>query len=433
MNLLGFPSYRPNSIYLILFYGWVVLSGYLIYRYYQFAPIWNPNDELPHLDYIDRLANENRIPSDGEMISDRSFDFHLQLGVLNPPTFDRTKESIYPIGHSYEAHQPPLYYICMILPYKVVMGSSMQPRIKLRILRLISYLFHLAGLIMVFPVFKELRKLYPSHISPEFPYTVFLFMMITTVDLRAGINNDQMVLLPVMLSLFFMLRYYRTSTILSGFLASLFSALSVWVKFTNGLFLVFSFIVILYLAVKRNSLSFKSIRIITPFILAPFLLIMNGFLFGWDNMLNHQENKSMLMIFQPGMLDFKTFLDLQFLEFFSINYLWVFHNFHRELGLLIFVSGFTGFVISILKNRIYLPYVVSWLIIAVLYCIMFLLNKYVCCVAWFSFRLYTGYLFFFAIALLGYLAWPSKAIRSINLLLLAVLYYPAIRYLVLWD
>lgn len=433
MKLLKLPAHRPHSMYLFLFYGWVVLSGYMIFRYYQFAPIWNPNDELPHLDYIDKLANENRIPADGEMISDRTFNFHLQLEVLNPPTYNGTKESIYPIGHSYEAHQPPLYYLCMVIPYKIIMNTSIKPRSKLRILRLISYLFHVAGLIMVFPVFKELRTLFPKQFSPEFPYTAFLWMMITTVDFRAGINNDQLVLLPVMVSLLFLLRFHRTSAMSFGILASFFSALSIWVKFTNGLFIVLSFIALLFLALKKYSFSSKSFFLLIPFLLVPMLFILNGFLFGWDNILNHQQNKSMLMIFQPGMFDFGTFLKLHFIEIFSYNFLWMFHDMHWQLGVFFFLSGLAGLILSFLSNTLNIPYLISWFVLFVLYFLMFLLNKYVCCVAWFSFRLYTGYLFFFAIALFGYLGRNEIMFRWLNVMILLFLYFPVIRYLVVWD
>lgn len=53
MKLFKLPAHRPHPMYLFLFFGWVILSGYMIFQYFQYAFIWNANDELPHsLNYI---------------------------------------------------------------------------------------------------------------------------------------------------------------------------------------------------------------------------------------------------------------------------------------------------------------------------------------------------------------------------------------------
>lgn len=428
------PEGRTGWMYRSIALVWCILMLLAGIRYFNISPVWNPNDELPHLDYIDRLAFESRIPSDGEFISDRTFRFHLDLKVQNPHDFDGTKKKIYPIGYSYESHQPPLYYSLMAIPWRLLADSGLTAELKLDIMRLISFGFQLAALLLIFPFFKELQKMYPGSLSPEFPFFCFAFLLFTGLQNRFGINNDQAATLPVLLSSIYYLRFRNTGTSRYLTASSLLASVAFWIKFTTGLYALVLFIALVFqFSGDLRKFRFRSfLNISFPFVLIPTLLLLNLYIFGYKNWLNNEHNKLILSFFQPGMLEFRNVILLQWKELFGLEFLWNFHPVGITIGYVFLAFSISGTILAA-YHKMLPPWLLPAAIVSLLlYICIFLLNRYVCCVAWFSIRLYQPYLLYVLLAFGGFLAINRLFPRYLTHLILLISYYPILRYLWIW-
>lgn len=429
--------YTPVFKHITQLAGWALIGvyTYIAFFYIRSSPVWNPADELPHLDYIDRIAYEQRVPKDGEWISDRSFQFHLDLRVVNAPGFDSTKTNLYPISISYEAHQPPLYYMIMALPYKWIMQTKRSPREKIFLLRLISYALHLVGIFLIPFIFFEWNKINATQkINPAYPFLAMSLVMIATLNNRAGINNDQASLLFVNASIFFLIRFLRTQSVHHLTLAIAIACLSFWIKFTNGLFLIL-LVSIIPLILHRTRQKSPLIRVsyFFPLVLIPAYLAWMISIHGIENPWNQKYTQHMFSIFQPGLLSIPAFLKLQWMELFSLHYLMIFHQYHLSIGYLLFAGSLLILLIHFVFNRkIHRIWLLSWILVAILYAILIFLNRSVCCVAWFSIRLISGYMLFVVIAITGFLAPDNKLNRILTFILLFICFIPAVSYLATW-
>jgi hypothetical protein len=424
-----------SKLPLLLFLSASLLYGYITFHYVKDAEVWGPYDELPHVDYMDRIAFEKRFPRDGEMISDRTHRFHLDLETVNGPGYDGSKAGLGPIGYSYEAHQPPVYYLVMAVPYKIIQEKNWPARKKIKCLRMLSFGLHFLGILMVLPLFGEVRKLFPQQLEKSYGYVLFFTVWLLSVNLRFGISNDHLSMLTVNCALFFLARLWRKRQLKNALLSCVFCTLAFFTKYTNLLAVGAIGLLLLYFQYTRFPLRDRWKFYLSYF---PLLLIPGWFLFlvfqhGTNNPLGNDFSKQMFSIMQPGMFSYRDFLKLQFIDFFSFYYLMIFYKKQFLFGSILFLAGFGSYLLNLFFVPGRRPYwTICILATLALYAAMYFLNKNVCCIVWFSFRLYSGYMVFLAVTLTGYLSIRKKGIEYLNILLLILLHYPAIHYLLTW-
>lgn len=126
MNQLNKHNWRALLVLLVL--AWLHGAQYAL-----LLPPWGLIDEAQHLDYVVHLATQHRLPN--AMTDLLSADIVQSLFTTNHwQTFQwptpSTVQEVYasPVGHSYEAYQPPLYYFLM-LPFMLNMPGDILVRL----------------------------------------------------------------------------------------------------------------------------------------------------------------------------------------------------------------------------------------------------------------------------------------------------------------
>ncbi len=203
--------------------------------YAFFLPPWGLIDEAQHLHYIQYIAEEQALPVAGNLyLSDEIVDslfstrrwqtFHW----TPPPAPDPQVMGLE--GHSYEAYQPPLFYLVMTPFYWVLPQDIL---IKVYGLRLLVILL---SLVTVWALYRTAGLLVPQF--PHFPFWAGLLLV--AIPERAiatsRINND--VLLEVVAALFFLVLTHAAIVGLTArrsLALGLLLGLAAWVKISGGL------------------------------------------------------------------------------------------------------------------------------------------------------------------------------------------------------
>jgi len=125
----------------------VILACYLVVGtlYAWETPKWQTPDEPAHFNYVQYVAEENRLPV-------------LQAGDYPHEYLEQIKAARFPQSMSiaplrYESHQPPLYYVLAAIVYRAAAGLSFDLRFLL--LRLFSVLLGAATLWVLYQVVRE--------------------------------------------------------------------------------------------------------------------------------------------------------------------------------------------------------------------------------------------------------------------------------------
>ena len=116
----------------------VVLAGITVARY----PVWTLVDEGAHYDYIQTVAEHGHLPVITDLVSPQveAIDENVYPA---PPKKDRAKIGL--AGRSYEAQQPPLYYVPAVPAFAIASDY----KTKVRVVRAFDVLF-LVGAMLVF-------------------------------------------------------------------------------------------------------------------------------------------------------------------------------------------------------------------------------------------------------------------------------------------
>jgi 4-amino-4-deoxy-L-arabinose transferase-like glycosyltransferase len=115
-----------------------VLAAITVARY----PLWTLVDEGAHFDYIQAIADDGRVPVVTDLVSPQVEAIDENL-YPRPPRLDRAKRGL--AGRSYEAQQPPLYYLLAVPAFSVASNYET----KAKVVRAFDVLF-LLGAIAVF-------------------------------------------------------------------------------------------------------------------------------------------------------------------------------------------------------------------------------------------------------------------------------------------
>jgi hypothetical protein len=229
------PSVLPARVALPLLMLLAFFHGAL---YAAFLPPWGLIDEAQHLHYIQYIAEQQALPVAGEVyLSDeivaslfatrRWETFHW-----TPPTA-ADPQAMGLEGHSYEAYQPPLFYLLMAPVYLVLPDAML---VKVYALRGVVVLL---SLVTVWATYRTAQTLLPR--VPAFPFWAGLLLVAIPERAMATsrINND--VLLEVVAALFMLA---LTRGLVAGLttrrsvLLGLLLGLAVWVKISAGVLAV---------------------------------------------------------------------------------------------------------------------------------------------------------------------------------------------------
>lgn len=202
--------------------------------YAVFLPPWGLIDEAQHLHYIQYVVEEQKLPVVGDLyLSDeivaslfatRRWDtFHW----TPPPAPDPMVMGLE--GHSYEAYQPPLFYLFMTPAYLALPDDML---VKVYGLRGVALLL---SLVTVWATYHSARVLLPQFPRLPFWATLLLVAIPERAIATSRINND--VLLEVVAALFFVA---ITHALVSGLtmrrsaLLGVLLGLGVWTKISAG-------------------------------------------------------------------------------------------------------------------------------------------------------------------------------------------------------
>jgi hypothetical protein len=241
----------PGRVALGLLLVLALLHGAL---YAVFLPPWGLIDEAQHVHYIQVIAEEQSLPVAGErylsdeiiasLFATRRWEtFHW----TPPPAPDPQVMGLE--GHSYEAYQPPLFYLLMAPLYLALPDDML---VKVYALRAAVVLL---SLVTVWAAYRSAATLLPQF--PPLPFWVGLVLVAIPERAMATsrVNND--VLLEVGAALLFLV---LTQTLIKGMtrrralLLGLLLGLCVWVKISAGV-LVVPLLLLLWL--RRNASSWR--------------------------------------------------------------------------------------------------------------------------------------------------------------------------------
>jgi 4-amino-4-deoxy-L-arabinose transferase-like glycosyltransferase len=183
----------------------MVLAVWLIFLvqgffYAAFMPAWEGFDEPYHLGYVDLISRTGRLPVFGASRLALEIQ-HSFYSLPNPRWLWPNSGKVYgdpeipdvgPVDPNvqplplYEAHQPPLYYLLMWAPYRLLESQSV-------LCRLFSVRFCsvLLASFFVFPAVRLIRELIPSRIAQ----VLTLFAIVTFPSLYidiARVGNDSL-------------------------------------------------------------------------------------------------------------------------------------------------------------------------------------------------------------------------------------------------
>ena len=173
---MGFAPMTARALVGLQIAAIVVLGVATVVR----LPVWGLVDEAPHYDYVQTLAEDARLPRlDRDLLHDEvlALDDRTYPG---PPAREATERGL--AGRSYEAFQPPLYYL-LATPVFAVAGDHEAKLFALRGLGLALLL----GAVAV--AWLLTRRLVPEDPVPAFGIVLTVFLWPGVVVRAVTVSN----------------------------------------------------------------------------------------------------------------------------------------------------------------------------------------------------------------------------------------------------
>ena len=192
--------------------------------YANLLPAWGIIDEEQHLHYVQHLAEENRFPvADETFLSDEiirslfEIDRWKIFSLNRPSSMDPTQMGLE--GYSYEAYQPPLYYLMLSPIFNLNNGDVLEKLYLFRwtsvgistvsvvVVYLIAHAFTgsspLALLVALFYLLIPERTMAVSRLNNDVMLELFacLFLLASTRSITKGLNNRRALFLGLLLGL----------------------------------------------------------------------------------------------------------------------------------------------------------------------------------------------------------------------------------------
>ncbi len=225
--------------------------------------VWGIRDEIAHYDYIERLSHW-RMPAPGDPISERTYRLTMQgLSWNRPAGFDGSRKAMGLDGLSYEAQQPPLYYLVMAGPNRFLEFLDVAPFALVRTLRTVQLLLVAAGLLALVCAARELSEL--TGVDPVWGRLLAVALLVTNANWYSSLSNDNFSVPVGCLFTWLLIRAGRTASPRAALIAGAVAAAGVLVKLTNAILILPLAIVVL----RRRRQTGLRIRQVLPPLLLP--------------------------------------------------------------------------------------------------------------------------------------------------------------------
>ncbi|MBW7935923.1 MAG: hypothetical protein H3C71_01845, partial [Flavobacteriales bacterium] len=106
-------------------------------------PIWSPVDEPAHMDYIEKLSYLKWPAATDSPVEQTILQSYAQTNWNQSEPNDT---AIGLLAYSYELQQPPLYYLIMAVPNRLMIMTQVSLIKRVLVLRYISWSIFLFGL-----------------------------------------------------------------------------------------------------------------------------------------------------------------------------------------------------------------------------------------------------------------------------------------------
>jgi hypothetical protein len=383
---------------------------YLITRAWRFQG-WHNNDELAHVDYVYRLAHDFRLPTSTEPVHRELVEFSSQY--FSYPEAHKLALPDYGIGlqaYSYEAHQPMLYYLVLAAPEALLDWLRVPLILRLKILRLVSVAFILAGWLLFFSALRLFQK--EGWLSLLSALWLTALLAFFSAGDHYHVSNDQMGLLWGAL--------LTRNLIQAGFspdTRALAQALTFWAlatatKLSNALWIVpiAGFYGQMFYAGSVQKHTFKA-GLLTS--LWPLLFLVP---LAWKYFKNDSdaisETARLFSIITPGLFDGRFFIEAFVYKAFNADVLGIVPGADWPYVIILWMAC-ASFLWIYLGGKLVLQQAgVLWLILTwpVVFFAAAFLNRHVGSVFWFEFRIFTA----FYPVLIMFLGLPAFLWRNIN-------------------
>lgn len=360
---------------------------------------WSPIDEYAHYDYIDKLAH-GTFPKLSDSISDELF-----LNIKNNPDKAvsgkiQTRLDLGFGNYSYQAKHPPLYYMTLLLPDIILKYVEVDIFSRLKILRIISYVLFVLGLLVCIPIAKLLTKL--GTVVPSFyAWGAVLFGLIFLTHERYGLGNNLLSPLFVNASIYFLLNFFYQKKYIHLYLFILFSTLSICVALTT-IFIIP--LLILLLVVKSFKVFNLKVLLTSILFLIPAVAIFGAWQRGSvsEPAFEQQMQDVLANVIPANLIPFPDFLTILLDDFTRLSFLKSDYNLNKVFTILFICSMivFVLFVKTIWNQQRWIVFVMIQFIAFL--AILFFVNKYVPRVTWVAFR---HYMVFIPIIYVGLTFW----------------------------
>lgn len=390
---------RLLPVYLVLLI--IVSLVSLAWLIWGDGTIWSPLDEIAHYDYIHELST-GRVPHPKEFISDHTLGitldyFGFPAGMAK---YDGAKESLGAMGRSYEAQQPPVYYLLMAAPDAMLERAGVSPPTVIRLLRSVNILFYGGAAFFIVLAYRDLSPL--CGLPPVYGYFVAFFATAVRYLFRYQLDSDHLSALLGAACVYLAIHLWRTRDHRYVAWSGLAAVLAVLTKYTNGLLLLGWLLnTLFYYERAERPRARIRLRHAAPLLLLPLYFGINAWLYGWGDILKTKDTMEYFRhlvtpapapnLVVGSFLNNSVSLEPKWTQPIPFLYL---------LLLVILVNyGLSFFRLFLLDDKSVLPLFVATQTAGLILLACMLLNAWVTTVDWRAFRYFEGYDIFWYTAL----------------------------------
>ncbi|MCX7767976.1 MAG: hypothetical protein N2110_03010 [Flavobacteriales bacterium] len=371
----------------------ITLASLYLFKNALLFDSWHNNDELAHTDYVFKLAHHGRLPYSSELVDRELVEFSSRkFGYPAPEKLSLTDFGIGLQAYSYEALQPPTYYVVLAIPEAVLSHLGIPMEVRLRALRICSVILVILG----WAIFYEacLPVVRQGLVCSGYRWFATGALALFSAGDHYHISNDQAGLLfgSLTTKLLFQLGrnpspqgVYRTLGAIMGGVA---------VKLSNALWLL-PWAALTCQLLYTGRLSLKRLRVswflvaCLPLIMVVPVVVSSGGLSS-DSL---SETARMFSVISPGLFESGFFVEAFYYKAFSLQVLGILPGLDYP-EVLIFISVLCAllwiYLVPVLPVMWYSLY---WLVALwpTLLLVAGFLNRHVGSVFWFEFRIFTAY------------------------------------------
>lgn len=265
--------------------------------YATVLPAWDLNDEEQHFHYVQQLAETWQIPLMGAsflspeiLASVAETDRWQHLGLTRPQVIDPRLMGLE--GYSYEAYQPPLYYLVLAIPYKLASMSiplvygdatdSTNTLMKLYFLRFVTVALSAVSLAVSYVA---LRQVFAARLEIAVGGTLLLSLIPERTMALSRVNNDSLVEFLGAATLLFLLKSVdRPFTRYRSLLLGMLLGLAILAKLTALVLVPLALLVMVWQAFSAKRwarlLAHGCIVLATAIVVSGWFLARNLWLYG---------------------------------------------------------------------------------------------------------------------------------------------------------